>query len=117
MQTVVLVIALWLILLGLYGAISLLLAEPATRRAPATRRSMPRPRNTRPPVIHHDAPTAILSEVDLLRAQVHHLRSEILVSGSPELDKAKPRKYRSASADLPRPLRRQLREARGVRTA
>ena len=67
-----------------------------------------------------DAPNAILSEVDLLRAQVRHLRSEIFaMADKPQVETepaAKPKRYRGQS-DLPRPLRRHLRETRGVRTA
>ena len=124
MQTVVLIIALWLILVGIYGAVSLLRGAPAPERK-VTHRHIPRRAATeqRGAVIRDvpEAPNAILSEVDLLRAQVRHLRSEVFaMSGKPPepADKNKTRRYRAgAYNDLPRPLRRHLRETRGVHSA
>ena len=129
METVVLVIALWLILVGIYGALSLLSGSPAQAKS----RLMPRRTGAtqlEPPDAHaepygapydmeHDASGAILSEVDLLRAQVRHLRSEIFAMADKVQVAAggnKPRRYRGQT-DLPRPLRRHLRETRSVRTA
>jgi hypothetical protein len=128
MQTVVLIIALWLILVGIYGAVSLLRGQPRPARKETHRHIPRRAANEQPrgagAVIREvpsEAPNAILSEVDLLRAQVRHLRSEVFaMSGKdPEpVDKNKSRRYRAgAYNDLPRPLRRHLRETRGVRTA
>src|SRR5436190_24347937 len=86
METVVLVIALWLILVGIYGALSLLSGAPGASRPRAERRpKAAKVRHSAPRVepygapydMEQDAPSAILSEVDLLRAQVRHLRSEI----------------------------------------
>ena len=130
METVVLVIALWLILVGIYGALSLLSGTPKTARPRAERR--PRQAQVRESAPHverygapynmeQDAPNAILSEVDLLRAQVRHLRSEIFAMADKpqaEIGSAanKPKRYRG-QPELPRPLRRHLRENRGVRTA
>jgi hypothetical protein len=129
METVVLVIALWLILVGIYGALSLLSGAPKGSQPRAQRR--PRAAQMRASAPHveaygapydmeQDAPNAILSEVDLLRAQVRHLRSEIFAMADKPAsfdDKAnKPKRYRGQN-DLPRPLRRHLRETRGVRTA
>jgi hypothetical protein len=57
----------------------------------------------------------------MLRAQVRHLRSEVFaMAGKPPepIDKNKQKRYRAGTYnDLPRPLRRHLRETRGVRTA
>jgi len=129
METVVLVIALWLILVGIYGALSLLSSAPGTSQPRAQRR--PKAAQTRASAPHvepygapynleQDAPSAILSEVDLLRAQVRHLRSEIFaMADKPQVDvgsAGKPKRSRGQN-DLPRPLRRHLRETRGVRTA
>ena len=128
METVVLVIALWLILVGIYGALSLLggtgnSAQPRAQRRPKAaqvRASAPHvERYGAPYNIEQDAPNAILSEVDLLRAQVRHLRTEIFaMADKPAEDKAgKPKRYRGQN-ELPRPLRRHMRETtRGVRTA
>jgi len=129
METVVLVIALWLILVGIYGALSLLSSAPNGSQPRAQRR--PKVAQARPSAPHverygapfnieQDAPNAILSEVDLLRAQVRHLRSEIFaMADKPQVETepaGKPKRYRGQN-DLPRPLRRHLRETRGVRTA
>ena len=129
METVVLVIALWLILVGIYGALSLLTGTAKESQPRAQRR--PKAAQTRPSAPHverygapfnieQDAPSAILSEVDLLRAQVRHLRSEIFaMADKPQADvepAGKPKRYRGQN-DLPRPLRRHLRETRSVRTA
>jgi hypothetical protein len=129
METVVLVIALWLILVGIYGALSLLSGAPKGSQPRAQRR--PKAAQMRPSAPHverygapfnieQDAPSAILSEVDLLRAQVRHLRSEIFaMADKPQADvepAGKPKRYRGQN-DLPRPLRRHLRETRSVRTA
>ena len=131
METVVLVIALWLILVGIYGALSLLSGAPKQSQPRAQRR--PKAAQTRPSAPHverygapvnieQDAPNAILSEVDLLRAQVRHLRSEIFaMADKPQVETqigsaTRPKRYRGQS-DLPRPLRRHLRETREIRTA
>jgi hypothetical protein len=129
METVVLVIALWLILVGIYGALSLLSSAPGAKQPRVQRRGRAaQMRDTAPRVeaygvpydMEQDAPNAILSEVDLLRAQVRHLRSEIFAMADKpavEVENAgKPKRYRGQN-DLPRPLRRHLRETRGIRTA
>ena len=125
METVVLIIALWLILVGVYGALSLLSGPPRQAQGRPQRRAKARPAQSQQYVqsydydLERDASGAILSEVDLLRAQVRHLRSEVFaMSGTPQEDKSanKPKRYRGQT-DLPRPLRRHLRETRGVRTA
>jgi hypothetical protein len=131
METVVLVIALWLILVGIYGALSLLSGTPGAARPRAERRpkaaAQVRPsaphveRYGAPYNMEQDAPNAILSEVDLLRAQVRHLRSEIFaMADKPPVEVGgagnKPKRYRG-QPELPRPVRRHLRETRGVRTA
>jgi hypothetical protein len=59
----------------------------------------------------------LFSEVDTLRIQVESLRAEMtaLTTGS-RSDRAKLRPYRSSQyAQLPRPLRRQVREVRNFR--
>src|SRR5687767_12364777 len=108
METVVLVIALWLILVGIYGALSLLSGSPSGQQARSQRRpkAVKQPRASAPRVeaygapydLEVDAPSAILSEVDLLRAQVRHLRSEIFAMADKpayEDEKAgKPKRYR-----------------------
>jgi len=106
----------------MYGAISLLRGQPQTAKR-ETHRHVPRRSAQQHGVVREvpEAPNAILSEVDLLRAQVRHLRSEVFaMAGNPPepVEKKTSRRYRAgANSDLPRPLRRHLRETRGVRTA
>jgi hypothetical protein len=59
----------------------------------------------------------LFSEVDLLRVQVETLRSEMsALNGGPRAEKARLRRYRSGQyTDLPRTLRRQVREVRNYR--
>ena len=59
----------------------------------------------------------LFSEVDMLRVQVETLRSEMsALNGAPRGEKARLRRYRSGQyIDLPRTLRRQVREVRNFR--
>ena len=59
----------------------------------------------------------LFSEVDTLRLQVETLRSEMsALSGMPRSEKARLRRYASGQyTDLPRSLRRQVREVRNYR--
>lgn len=118
METLVLIVAFWLILVGAYGAITL-------RQRPQEKAVAPLPRARARPADLPAAParrdwqrgrTAVPSEVDLLRAQVEHLRTEVLaLAGSPPPRHRVRRQRPSPEAELPRPLRRQVREARSRR--
>jgi hypothetical protein len=59
------------------------------------------------------------AEVSMLRAQIEHLRSELVaLAGSPEREvrRNRSRRYKVGPyTDLPNPLRRQVREVRSVR--
>jgi hypothetical protein len=60
----------------------------------------------------------LFSEVDMLRAQVEHLRTEVTALSGSSVRPEKPRikRYRTgAYTDLPRMLRRHVREARNLR--
>ena len=59
----------------------------------------------------------LFSEVDTLRIQVETLRSEMsALNGDPRGERARLRRYRSGQyTELPRTLRRQVREARNFR--
>jgi len=116
-ETLVLIVAFWLILIGAYGVMTLrprggepraeAAPAPARSRAAASRRPAASQRPARPPT--EDARP---SEVDLLRAQVEHLRTEVLALSSTAPQPRIRRQRPAPEADLPRPLRRQVREAR-----
>jgi hypothetical protein len=59
----------------------------------------------------------LFSEVDMLRVQVETLRSEMsALNGGPRGERARLRRYRLGQyTDLPRTLRRQVREVRSFR--
>jgi hypothetical protein len=79
----------------------------------------PRPSTTRHAARTQTLTLAAPSEVDFLRAEVEHLRSEIFaLSTERQARDSRPqqRRYRTGSyAVLPRPLKRQVNELRGVR--
>ena len=146
MDTLILIVALWFIILGVYGAFFLPAGRGRMRntgdrsantifheafastqrveeRAPA-----PEPQPRRPNrglgdrgVIREILPPAagLFSEVDMLRAQVEELRSEIAAlsgSGGSRPDRPRLRRYGiGVYTHLPRLLRRQVREVRSVR--
>jgi len=86
-----------------------------TPRPEAPRHEEPRPQPRRFELPDRPKPT----EVDFLRAQVEHLRSEIYAMSSDQpvpsrKDRPKQRRYRTGNyTHLPRTLRRQVNEARG----
>jgi hypothetical protein len=123
METLLLIAAFWLVLLGVYGAFFLpknaaeaearhraraVVATVATTYAPGRR-----------PAIRQNLPelpaSTTVTEVELLRAQVEQLRSEILALSSGERTQRRSRKTPAPVADLPQPLRRQVREVRSTR--
>jgi hypothetical protein len=135
METVLVIIAVWLIVSGLYGISPLLrrrarlrLAVP--RRAPAPppevleptaenpfANAVPlRPSQTTPP---QSGLSGLFSEVDQLRVQVERLRSEVIaLSGAMPGRLERPRRRRYSMglyADLPRLLRQHVREVRSER--
>ena len=120
MEILAIIVAFWLLLVGIYGGLSL--AGSSRRRRQATRRNA---------TVRSAAVTArtgtttdqpvlggLFSEVDMLRSQVEHLRSEVnALSGAPvRQEKPRIKRYRTgAYTDLPRMLRRHVREARNLR--
>src|SRR5688572_13151690 len=100
METLIIIVAFWLILLGAYGVVSLI-REPAGGGASTDGtslalgrlgrrpqiledlRSVERPtilserRQARAPAAERPAINGLFSEVDVLRAQVEHLRTEL----------------------------------------
>jgi hypothetical protein len=118
LEVLVIIAAIWLMLLGIYGGYSLVVSSRRRRvrrdQGTVTPAEIPaRPAGPRP-----TTSPALASEVEMLRAQVEHLRSEVVaLSGEPPPD-ARPRirRYRAgAYTDLPRTLRRQVRQVRSVR--
>ena len=116
METLLIIVAFWLILIGVYGAIFL----PRNRVKPARRPDRQTP--LAPPAFRQRLLSEMQSprnpEVDFLRAQVEQLRSEVLaLSGdsAPRGGRVTTRRGSGATAHLPRPLRRQVRELRTTR--
>ena len=142
METLVIIVAVWLILLGIYGALPMLRgsnnprpvaprvavrsfaqvevpafiettsehAAPIVQPRPAVRAS------------HAQSPLpamGLFSEVDMLRAQVEHLRSELSALATAPVRReagSRSRRYRpGVYTELPRSLRRQVHEVRSGR--
>ena len=110
MEIFVIIVAFWLILVGAYGALTLMgnrKAEQArTNRASGALPARPAPLGE------------VFSEVDMLRAQVEHLRTEVVALSETATRHERPRTRRYQTgvyADLPRMLRRHVKEARSER--
>ena len=120
MEILAIIVAFWLLLVGIYGGTSL--AGSSRRRKQTARRnaglrSAAVAARTGAPA---DQPVlgGLFSEVDMLRAQVEHLRTEVTALSGTAVRQEKPRikRYRTgAYTDLPRMLRRHVREARNLR--
>ncbi len=102
------------------------IAQPPIERPRTERPRTERPRTARPrtnPLSMFQAdPNAgdPYAEVSMLRAQVEHLRSELVARSAPvereDKSSSRARRYKvGAYAELPRPLRRQVREVRNER--
>jgi len=112
------IVGFWLVLVCIY--VSLVLVAEVRRRqrqkAQASIRSTAfsarTGTSTEQPVLG-----GLFSEVDMLRIQVETLRSEMsALTGSPRSEKARLRRHRLGQyTDLPRTLRRQVREVRNFR--
>ena len=124
MDNLLIIVAFWLMLVGVWGGLSLVHSgrknqsprapAPPQPRAPVRPRPMMRPR----PSAGQTQPGAPVSEVDMLRAEVEHLRTELMALSSAAARQERPRTrhYRTGVyADLPRMLRRHVREVRNVR--
>jgi hypothetical protein len=123
-EILVIIVAFWLILVGGYGAMTLLNGRPAkagSRRAALPPRARIAPQSAQQPLPGAPAHTqlgGLFSEVDMLRAQVEHLRTEVVALSdvASRYEKPRTRRYRTGVySDLPRLLRRQVKEVRHVR--
>jgi hypothetical protein len=116
LDSLVIIAGLWLVLIAVYVG---LVAYAAYRgRRQANRRQA----TIRSGALTSSDPTSrggSFSEVDTLRLQVETLRSQMSAGGgSPRSEKARLRRYASGQyAELPRSLRRQVREVRNYRHA
>lgn len=125
MEILVIIVAFWLMLVGVYGGWSL---RNGSQRGSVARRAgqaaAPRVRlaqwDRKPSPVKREAVKLepLVNEVDMLRAQVEHLRTEVValsdVAG--RYERPRTRRYRTGVyADLPRILRRQVKEVRNIR--
>jgi hypothetical protein len=112
-EILVIIVAFWLLLVGAYGGMTLLNASSKERRRHAS--SKARQTGAR----SGEAPIGgLFSEVDLLRAQVEHLRTEVVALSETAARHERPRTRRYQTGvytELPRMLRRHVKEARNER--
>ena len=142
MEIIAVILAIWLVLLGLYGAwpylgainFGALIERPQTALRPsidlqaryndqiaaaAAALAQPDLRLPHRPEARASVP-GLFSEVDMLRAQVEQLRSEIVALSATQAraDRPRLRRYRTGVYTyLPRPLRQHVREVRVNRRA
>jgi hypothetical protein len=114
-EILVIIVAFWLLLVGAYGGLTLLNARNKANRRLRTQPAVrPRTDGSSGP-----APLGgLFSEVDMLRAQVEHLRTEVVALSETATRHEKPRTRRYQTGvytDLPRMLRRHVKEARSER--
>ena len=122
-EILIIIVAFWLILVGGYGAMTLLNGKPGRptprRAAAAAPRARIAPKNGQQPLPGAPAQLGgLFSEVDMLRAQVEHLRTEVVALSdvASRYEKPRTRRYRTGVySDLPRLLRRQVKEVRHIR--
>jgi hypothetical protein len=114
----VIIVAFWLMLVGIYGGLSLMNSS-RRRRARAHQSATVRSAAVAARTVAKDQPVlgGLFSEVDMLRVQVEDLRSQVVaLSSSARPDRPRLRRYRTGVyTDLPRMLRRHVKEVRSVR--
>jgi hypothetical protein len=118
LEVLVIIAAVWLMLVGVYGGYSLISSSRRRRVGRNQAAVTPPPIPVRPTGPRSAPSPGLSSEVELLRAQIEHLRSEVVALSGEPLPHARPRirRYRAgAYTDLPRTLRRQVRQVRSVR--
>jgi hypothetical protein len=122
-EILVIIVAFWLLLVGAYGGLTLLNGRSKTARGRTP--GLPRVRianwGTTPRQGSDEARAplgGLFSEVDMLRAQVEHLRTEVVALSETATRHERPRTRRYQTgvyADLPRMLRRHVKEVRNIR--
>ena len=114
MEILVIIVAFWLLLVGAYGGLSLFSAHTRQQRLRGASPSR---------TVRSDDASAplggLFSEVDVLRAQVEHLRTEVvaLSETATRRERSRTRRYQTGVVytELPRMLRRHVKEARHER--
>ena len=99
MDTLVFIVAFWLMLVGVYGAYSLVNSgrnsSKRGRAAQATRVPVRPARPVmRPRPVNQPQTSGHLSEVDILRAEVQHLRTEVVALSTAAARYERPRMRR-----------------------
>jgi hypothetical protein len=112
----VIIVAFWLLLVGAYGGLNLLSARSKEQRRPGASTAV----RFRADGTEDIAPLGgLFSEVDMLRAQVEHLRTEVVALSETATRHERPRTRRYQSGvvytELPRMLRRHVKEVRHER--
>jgi hypothetical protein len=113
-EILVVIVAFWLLLVGAYGGLSLLSARSKENR----RQGQSSARVGRQETKDASPIGGLFSEVDLLRAQVEHLRTEVVALSETATRHERPRTKRYQTGvytELPRMLRRHVKEARHER--
>jgi len=113
-EILVIIVAFWLLLVGAYGGLNLLSARSKEQRLQGSQSAIRRAGGT------ETAPLGgLFSEVDMLRAQVEHLRTEVVALSETATRHERPRSRRYQSGvvytELPRMLRRHVKEVRNER--
>ncbi|HEX5369928.1 MAG TPA: hypothetical protein VFY10_10985 [Dehalococcoidia bacterium] len=118
MEILVIIVAFWLMLVGIYGGLSLM--NSSKRRRDRTHHSTTvRSTAVAARSVSKEQPVlgGLFSEVDMLRVQVEDLRSQVVaLSGTGRPERSRQRRYSTGVyTDLPRMLRRHVKEVRDIR--
>jgi hypothetical protein len=114
-EILVIIIAFWLLLVGAYGGLQLL---GARNKQGQRRQAQPAARSRTAAGAKDEPLGGLFSEVDMLRSQVEHLRTEVVALSETATRQERPRTRRYQTgvyADLPGSLRRHVKEARDER--
>jgi hypothetical protein len=123
MEAILILVAFGLIFGGVFGLLAQLRGEVKDRTHQlAAGAWLPPERPIARPALSQPAQSpgmgGLFSEVDMLRAQVEHLRSEIVALSSepPRQERSQSRRYQTGPyAYLPRDLRREVHRVRSIR--
>ncbi len=117
METLVIIVAFWLILVGVYGALPLIRGEwrrPVRPVVPRPAAAGQTPSLRRAAAVPGPRADGLSSEVDLLRLEVEQLRSELSASSRRGRNsRPRPRRYSTGlDSRLPKGLRRHVQAVR-----